>query len=84
MIDEIFTEHPYYGARRMSQILKKEGYDIGRKKVKKYYQVMGIEAVYPKMNLSRRNQAHKVYPYLLRNIGITYPNQDPLRNIFKL
>lgn len=35
VIDEIFTEHPYYGARRMSQILKKEGYNIGRKKIKK-------------------------------------------------
>lgn len=75
MIDEIFTEHPYYGTRRMAYILKKEGYDIGRKKVKKYYQIMGIEAVYPKMNLSRRNQAHKVYPYLLRDLEITYPNQ---------
>lgn len=75
IIDEIFTEHPYYGTRRMAYILKKEGYDIGRKKVKKYYQIMGIEAVYPKMNLSRRNQAHKVYPYLLRDLEVTYPNQ---------
>jgi putative transposase len=75
IIDEIFIEHPYYGTRRMAYILKKEGYDIGRKKVKKYYQIMGIEAVYPKMNLSRRNQAHKVYPYLLRDLEITYPNQ---------
>ena len=75
IIDEIFTEHPYYGTRRMAYILKKEGYDIGRKKVKKYYKIMGIEAVYPKMNLSRRNQAHKVYPYLLRDLEITYPNQ---------
>ena len=74
-IDEIFTEHPYYGARRMSQVLKKEGYNIGRKKIKKYYQIMGIEAVYPKMNLSRRNQAHKIYPYLLRDLEVTYPKQ---------
>jgi putative transposase len=74
-IDEIFTEHPYYGARRMAHILKKEGYEIGRKGVRKYYGIMGIEAVYPKMNLSRRNQAHKVYPYLLRDLEITHPTQ---------
>ena len=74
-IDEIFTEHPYYGTRRMARVLKPEGFNIGRKKVRKYYQLMGIEAVYPKMNLSRRNQAHKVYPYLLREIEVTHPNQ---------
>ena len=74
-IDEIFTEHPYYGTRRMARVLEPEGFNTGRKKVRKYYQLMGIEAVYPKMNLSRRNQAHKVYPYLLREIEVTHPNQ---------
>ncbi len=74
-IDEIFTEHPYYGTRRMSHVLKTEGLNISRKMVRKYYEVLGIEAIYPKMNLSRRNQAHKVYPYLLRNMEITEPNQ---------
>ncbi len=74
-IDEIFTEHPYYGARRMSWVLKSEGLNVSRKKVRKYYEILGIEAVYPKMNLSRRNQAHKVYPYLLKNLEITNPNQ---------
>ena len=74
-IDEIFTEHPYYGNRRMAHILRSEGFDIGRKKVRKYYQIMGIEAIYPKMNLSRRNQEHKVYPYLLKDLEITHSNQ---------
>jgi len=74
-IDEIFTEHPYYGTRRMSHILRSEGLSVGRKMVRKYYQILGIETVYPKINLSRRNQAHKVYPYLLNNIEITHPNQ---------
>ncbi len=74
-IDEVFTEHPYFGTRRMEQELRDVGYDIGRKKVRHYYRIMGIEAIYPKMNLSKRNQAHKVYPYLLRNYKITGPNK---------
>ena len=74
-IDEIFTEYPYYGTRRMSKVLHSLGHAIGRKKVRKYYEIMGIEAIYPKMNLSRRNQAHKVYPYLLNDYDIKRPNQ---------
>ena len=74
-MDEIFTDHAYYGNRRMMHVLRTEGYRIGRKKVRLYYQILGIEAIYPKMNLSKRNQAHKVYPYLLRDLEITIPNQ---------
>lgn len=74
-IDEIFTDHPYYGTRRMSHVLKSEGLNVSRKMVRKYYQILAIEAVYPKLNLSRRNQAHKVYPYLLNDLKVTYSNQ---------
>lgn len=74
-MDEIFTNHPYYGTRRMVHVLKAEGYRVGRKKIRKYYQLLGLEAIYPKMNLSRRNQEHKVYPYLLTNLEIKYSNQ---------
>ena len=75
MIDEIYTEHPYFGARRMSKYLAPYGIMIGRKAVSRYYRIMAIEAVYPKMNLSKRNQAHKIYPYLLRGVEITGFNQ---------
>ena len=74
-IDEIYTEHPYFGARRMSKHLVPFGIIIGRKAVSRYYGIMAIEAVYPKMNLSKRNQAHKVYPYLLKGVEITKVNQ---------
>lgn len=74
-MDEIFTEHPYYGNRRMMHVLREEGIMIGRKRVRRYYQILGIEAIYPKMNLSKRNQAHKVYAYLLRGLAITRVNQ---------
>jgi putative transposase len=74
-MDEIFTEHPYYGNRRMMHVLRGEGFMVGRKKVRRYYQLLGIEAIYPKMNLSKRNQADKVYPYLLRGLAIAKANQ---------
>ncbi len=74
-IDKIYTEHPYFGARRMSKHLEPYNIMIGRKSVSRYYRMMAIEAVYPKINLSKRNQAHKVYPYLLRGVEITRVNQ---------
>jgi len=74
-IDEIYTAHPYFGARRMSKHLVPFRIIIGRKAVSRYYGIMAIEAVYPKMNLSKRNQAHKVYPYLLKGVEITRVNQ---------
>ena len=75
VIDKIYTEHPYFGTRRMSKHLRPHGIIIGRKAVKSYYQIMAIETVYPKMNLSKRNQAHKIYPYLLRGVKIIAVNQ---------
>ena len=74
-IDEIYTEHPYFGARRMSKYLMQFGIVIARKAVGRYYGIMAIEAIYPKMNLSKRNQAHKIYPYLLKGVEITKVNQ---------
>jgi putative transposase len=68
-IDEIYTEHPYFGARRMSKHIAPYGIVIGRKAVSSYYRIMAIEAIYPKMNLSKRNQAHKIYPYLLKDLS---------------
>lgn len=75
VIDEIYTEHPYFGARRMSNHLVAFGITIGRKAVSRYYRIMAIEAIYPKMNLSKRNQAHKIYPYLLKGVEIIKVNQ---------
>jgi len=75
IIDEIYTQHPYYGTRRMSKCLQSKGYATGRKVIRRYYRIMRIEAVYPKINLSKRNQAHKIYPYLLRDTKIERVNQ---------
>lgn len=74
LIDEIFTRHPYYGARSMQTVLFDLGYQVNRKRLRRLYYLMGLEAVYPKKNLSKRHPEHKIYPYLLRNISASYPN----------
>lgn len=75
LIDEEFTRHPFYGTRRMTAFLRSLGHDVNRKRVQGLYDVMGLEAVYPKPNLSRRDQEHKIYPYLLRGMTIERINQ---------
>jgi len=65
-IDEIYTEHPYYGSRRITAELRRRSWHVNRKAVQRHMREMGLEAVYPGPNLSRRNQEHRVYPYLLR------------------
>ena len=74
-IDEIFTECPFYGSRRITAVLRARGWNVNRKAVQRHMREMGLEAIYPKVNLSRRNQEHRVYPYLLRGLVIHSPNQ---------
>ncbi len=73
-IDGIYTEHPFYGKRRIRQILLRRGYAIGVKKVCGLMRKMGIRAIYPKPNLSKAAHDHKKYPYLLRDLTICRPN----------
>lgn len=73
-IDALYTEHPYYGARRMAQTLQQEGVFADRKTMRAYMQEMGLEAVYPKPDLSRPHPEHQVFPYLLRGLKVAYPN----------
>ena len=74
-MDELHLEHPFAGARMLRDMLKLEGFDVGRRRVRTLMIKMGIEALYRKANTSRRNQAHRIYPYLLRNLIIDRPNQ---------
>jgi putative transposase len=74
-IDEIYTECPFYGARKISKALFKfYGIEIGRKKTGSLMKIMGIEAICPKKRLSIPNKAHKKYPYLLKGLKIKRPN----------
>jgi putative transposase len=74
-IDELHMEHPFAGSRMLRDMLKLAGHQVGRKHVATLMKKMGIEALYKKPNTSRRHPAHAVYPYLLRNMEITRPNQ---------
>jgi putative transposase len=75
MIDEEFTKRPTSGTRTMCSYLRRHGYIVNRKRLQLLYRKMGLEAIYPKRNLSKRNHEHKIFPYLLRNVPIVYPNQ---------
>lgn len=75
-IDELYTEHPFYGSRRIAKELSRQRKtSINRKCVQRLMRIMGIEAIYPKPNLSLNTAAHPIYPYLLRGLQITRPNQ---------
>jgi putative transposase len=73
-IDEIYTAYPFYGSRRITVQLRREGELINRKAVQRHMREMGIAGIYPGPNLSQRQQEHRVYPYLLRHVTAAYPN----------
>lgn len=75
LIDEEYTRHPFIGTRRMVCFLRDVGHWVNRKRVQRLYREMGIEAVYPKPRLSENSLEHRVFPYLLRDLEITRPNQ---------
>ena len=74
-IDEIFTESPFYGSRRIREALRREGWIIGRERVQSLMRKMGLRAIYPKPRLSKKDADHCKYPYLLRNVTIVRPAQ---------
>jgi len=73
-IDEIYTQCPFYGSRKVEAQLRREGVVINRKTVQRHMREMGIVAIYPGPNLSRRQHKEHVFPYLLRNLTIEAPN----------
>ena len=74
-IDELYLASPFYGSRRMTAVLRREGWAVNRKRVRRLMRVMALEAIYQKPNTSRKHPDHKVYPYLLRDLTIDRPNQ---------
>lgn len=75
LIDEIYTELPFYGSRKIAKTLQRMGHDVGRRRVCRLMGTMGIEAIYPKPNLSKPHPEHMIYPYLLRDVTIDRINQ---------
>lgn len=74
-IDEIYTQYPFYGSRRIREQLCRDGWQINRKAVQRHMREMRLEAIYPGRNLSKRRQQDQIYPYLLSGLAITRPNQ---------
>ena len=75
LIDEEYTRHPFYGSRRMRDWLKNQGYPICRDHVRRLMRLMGIQAIYPKQRLSIPDKEHRIYPYLLKDLTISRPDQ---------
>lgn len=75
MIDEAHTRMPFYGKRRMTQYLIRQGVHVNVKRVGRLMRRMGIEVIYPRKNLSKPNHEHRVFPYLLNGVCIERQNQ---------
>lgn len=75
LIDKQYTDIPTYGSRRMTAWLRREGYDVNRKRVQRLMRLMGLEGLAPKPGTSRPHPEREVYPYLLRNVKVEKPNQ---------
>jgi putative transposase len=74
-IDELHLEYPFMGSRMLRDMLHREGIAVGRRHVATLMKRMGLEAIYRRPNTSKPAPGHKIYPYLLRNLAVTRPNQ---------
>jgi len=74
-IDELHLKYPFYGSRKLSDVLRKEGREANRKRVQRLMRLMGLEAMVPKPNTSEPHPDHVKYPYLLRGLAISRVNQ---------
>lgn len=75
LIDAKYLKHPFYGSRRMLDFLRKAGHPVNRKRIQRLMRRMGLEGLAPGPSTSRPAPGHKVYPYLLKDLDITRPNQ---------
>lgn len=74
-IDELYTACPFYGSRKLTAVLRREGHPVNRKRVRRLMRRMGLESIAPKPSLSRPHPRQAVYPYLLRGLVIARANQ---------
>ncbi|MGB3562762.1 MAG: IS3 family transposase, partial [Thermoanaerobaculia bacterium] len=74
LIDEQFLETPFYGSRQMRRWLRRQGYTVGRKRVRRLMRLLGLQAVFQRPRTSQPHPEHRIHPYLLRDLKITRPN----------
>ena len=74
-IDELYMAHPFLGSRRIAVMLRQQGLAVNRKRVRRLMRAMGLQALGPKPNTSKPAPGHRIFPYLLKGMSITRPNQ---------
>jgi putative transposase len=74
-LDELHLNYPFAGSRMLRDLLRRQGFDVGRLHVGTLMKKMGIEAIYRRPNTSKPAPGHRIYPYLLRGLAVTRPNQ---------
>jgi putative transposase len=74
-IDELYTRRPTLGSRKITELLRRKGYEVNRKRIQRLMGTMGIAAIYPKRFLSEGADGNRVYPYLLRDVVVERPDQ---------
>jgi len=74
-LDELHLNYPFAGSRMLRDLLRQQGLDVGRQHIGTLMKKMGIEAIYRRPNTSKPAPGHRIYPYLLRNLAVTRPNQ---------
>ena len=74
-IDRLHLEFPFAGSRMLRDLLRLEGFDVGRKRVRRLMKLMGVEALYQRSRTTKPAPGHKIYPYLLRHLPVDHPNQ---------
>jgi len=75
LIDQEYTAHPFYGSRQMASVLRRKNRVVNRKRIQRLMRLMGLQAIYPKKRLSLKGPDSVIYPYLLRGIEVTRPDQ---------
>lgn len=75
LMDEQYLKTPFYGARRLQAYINDQGYSVNIKRIRRLLRLMGLEAIYPKPNISKVPPGHKIYPYLLNGLSINDSNQ---------
>ena len=74
-IDELHMNYPFAGSRRLRDMLSQQGLEVGRRHVRTLMRRMGIETLYRRPNTSKPAPGQRIYPYLLRGLSVTRPNQ---------
>jgi len=75
LVDAEYTRHPFFGSRKMTVYLRGMGYRINRKRIQRLMGILGLTGMAPGPNTSLPHPQHKIYPYLLRGVVVTRPNQ---------